>query len=239
MRKTIIVFLILFGFFAIASEVSAALEVNWPISPLGTRLDENASLTVLIKYFYDWGIGLGGLAAFVALVIAGFQYLTSAGNPTRMKDAMDRIKSAGAGLLLLLASFLILNTINPQLTKLRMPEFPPLNESEWTVGFEVATTTQGGSCTGVQLYSGANYASGSEIGGIIGPGGEKDNITGGVKSVKFSPEKNSSCQLTLYRKTGFVTNSDNPSLIVTVSVPDMNLYGETDFRSAKVTSYQY
>lgn len=101
-----------------------ALEVIWPLSPLGTNIEDalkpEGGLPVLVKYFYGWLIFLGGLAAFISLVIAGFQYLTSAGDPGKMGDAMSRIKSAGLGLVLLLASVLILNTINPQLTQLKM-----------------------------------------------------------------------------------------------------------------------
>jgi len=59
------------------------------------------------------------LAAFIALIIAGFLYLTSVGDPGKMKDAKDRAIWAIGGLVLLLASWLILHTINPQLTTLR------------------------------------------------------------------------------------------------------------------------
>ncbi|HBK72340.1 MAG TPA: hypothetical protein DDZ39_11920, partial [Flavobacteriaceae bacterium] len=80
-------------------------------------------ITYLIAYLYEWGIALGGLAAFVALLIAGFVYMTSVGDPTKMKEAMDRIKSALLGLIFLLSSYLILNTINPELTTLRPIDF--------------------------------------------------------------------------------------------------------------------
>ncbi|MBA7640098.1 hypothetical protein ES703_47763 [subsurface metagenome] len=108
--------------------VKGKLELAWPNSPMGTSLTDNSKLVDFIKYLYEWGIALGGLAAFIALVIAGFQYLTSAGNAIKMRDAMKRIQSAVLGLLLLLGSVLILNTINPQLTTLKMP--PGLSETE-------------------------------------------------------------------------------------------------------------
>lgn len=101
--------------------------VNWPRSPLGTGINptcENgkciyAELPTLIRYFYDWGIALGGLATFIALLIAGFLYITSIGNPQQMADAKDRIIWSFFGLIFLLSSWLILNTINPQLTTFR------------------------------------------------------------------------------------------------------------------------
>jgi len=95
------------------------LEIRWPNSPLGTSIARCTNVTGMVKYFYEWGIALGGLAAFVALIIGGFLYLTSMGEPTRLAEAKDRIKSAFFGLILLLSSWLILNTINPQLTTLK------------------------------------------------------------------------------------------------------------------------
>jgi hypothetical protein len=109
------------------------LQTAWPLSPMtqinlqdidpGQGGNQIANITYLIAYLYEWGIALGGLAAFVALLIAGFVYMTSVGDPTKMKEAMDRIKSALLGLIFLLSSYLILNTINPELTTLRPIDF--------------------------------------------------------------------------------------------------------------------
>lgn len=99
---------------------AAALEVSWPTSPMNTEFP-TSSISTLVKYFYDWGIALGGLAAFISLVIAGFLYLTSVGNPAKMQAAKDRAVWAIGGLALLLGSWLILNTINPELTTFRLP----------------------------------------------------------------------------------------------------------------------
>ena len=121
-KKKIILFclvaIILFGF------ASSVFALQWPNSPVpggGTAFDPkdpNTNLTIAIKYFYEWAIVLGGLAVFVVLLYAGFQYLTSAGDPGKTKDARDRITSAIGGLVLLLASFILLNIVNPELTGL-------------------------------------------------------------------------------------------------------------------------
>ncbi len=96
-----------------------SLQVSWPDSPLGTSLTYDSQLHEFIAYLYEWGIGLGGLAVFAMLLVASFQYMTSSGDPAKMKGAMKRITSAVLGLAFLLSSWLILNTINPQLTTLR------------------------------------------------------------------------------------------------------------------------
>ena len=53
----------------------------------------------------------------------GFQYITSLGDPAKLADAKDRIKSAFFGLILLVGSFVILNTINPQLLTFQTSPF--------------------------------------------------------------------------------------------------------------------
>ena len=128
-HKKIFVCLVVLGFLAIASDSLASL-VNWPDSPLGTVLDPSGSktgqkstLVDFVKYIYEWGIALGGLAAFVALLIAGFLYVTSTGDPAQMNEAKNRATWAIGGLVLLLSSWLILHVINPELTVLRpLPE---------------------------------------------------------------------------------------------------------------------
>lgn len=113
-----LLFLGLFLAFSSAFAEWTSLEIDWPPSPGGTDLTTSSDLTLLVQYIYEWGIALGGLAAFIALLIAGFIYLTSVGDPQKMADARGRIAWALAGLVLLLASWIVLNTINPDLTTL-------------------------------------------------------------------------------------------------------------------------
>ena len=93
-------------------------QIQWPSSPMGTSLTPNTEFHQFISYIYEWGISLGGIAVFIMLVWAGIEYLTSAGDPGKMGIAIKRIKSSILGLVLLLTSWLILNTINPQLVRL-------------------------------------------------------------------------------------------------------------------------
>jgi len=109
--------------------VSSALELNYPtVGPPGNELDLNAiwddpdediDLNELVGWLYYFIIGISGLAAFAMLVMGGFQWMSSVGNPTKISDAKDRINSALLGLIIILMSWLILNTINPELTVLR------------------------------------------------------------------------------------------------------------------------
>lgn len=123
-NKKFIVLLVILGVFGISS-VAFALEVSWPPSPFGTSLTDDTQLPTFIGYLYEWGISIGGLLVFITLVIAGFQYVASAGSPTLMGEAKSRMISAGIGLVLLLGSWLILNTINPQFIQLSLPPLEP------------------------------------------------------------------------------------------------------------------
>jgi len=122
MDKKLFVFVLILGIFGVFLQVSA-LELTWPNSPFGTQLNDESTLTDLVRYLYEWGIFLGGVAVLVSLIIGGFLYLTSIGNPARMSEAKDRIFSALIGLVLLFSIYLILNTINPELTILTIPNF--------------------------------------------------------------------------------------------------------------------
>ncbi len=97
------------------------LETNWPVAPGGLELKDDSTLLEFVDYCYRWGILFGGLAAFVALIVGGFKYLTSVGDPNKMRDAREWITSALIGLAIIIFSFVILNTLNPDLTTLTVP----------------------------------------------------------------------------------------------------------------------
>jgi hypothetical protein len=119
-HKNLLILFVFCGLFIFISN-SFALELTWPSLPGRTTLSDNTTLQELVQYFYEWTITLGGLAAFIAIIRAGFKYMSSAGNSAKTSEAKKEINSAFYGLLLLLSSFLILNTINPELVNLKMP----------------------------------------------------------------------------------------------------------------------
>jgi len=95
-------------------------QTDWPASPLTAKtIGETTNIPEMIQYFFEWGVGLGGLAVFIALVIAGIQYITSVADPGKVKEAKERIKSSAIGLALLLGSWAIFNLINPALNTLQ------------------------------------------------------------------------------------------------------------------------
>ena len=101
---------------------SLRLETQFPaIEIQGGRLDPAAGPAQFVRYIFVLGLGLGGILAFAMIVFAGLEWSLSGANPSLQQDAKDRIFNAVFGLLLLLGSFVILNTINPDLVDLRVP----------------------------------------------------------------------------------------------------------------------
>src|SRR3989344_4679686 len=76
-------------------------------------------LAPAVYNFYIWSMSIGGLLALSIIIYGGVLYSASGGNPGRMGEAKKWIASALFGLALLFSSFLILNTINPDLTNLK------------------------------------------------------------------------------------------------------------------------
>ena len=138
------------------NECCSALEIGWPSSPGGTPLTGCSDVGDMVQYFYEWAIGLGGIATFVALVWGGFLYITSMGRPEAMKEARSRITSAFFGLILLLSSWLILNTINPDLTTFRRTSYNLEYLNTWLINLTIERLP---SCDYVLLYELKEYGS--------------------------------------------------------------------------------
>jgi len=105
--------------------ISSAITLNLEYPEIaGLDLNIHQDLNQIIAWFYYFIISIAGIAAFAMLVWGGFEWMTSAGSPARISSAKDRISSALLGLLLILASWLILQVINPELTTLNLPQLP-------------------------------------------------------------------------------------------------------------------
>jgi hypothetical protein len=86
------------------------------------------TLAELTRYIYLWAMGVVALAAMIMLGVAGFKYFLAAGNPSRAEDAKDQATHALLGLIVVVGSYLILNTINPSLVNLGGAEQAHINK---------------------------------------------------------------------------------------------------------------
>lgn len=109
---SIFILVMLFGAFgqASAGEVSVSGSGGGSI-----KLSPSGDFAKFIKWLFPALLGTAAILAMFMIVIAGFQWVTAYGNPSKIEDARDRIFMAILGLILAFAAWLILNTINPAL----------------------------------------------------------------------------------------------------------------------------
>lgn len=129
-NKTIFLFLLLaISFFLIKNfnfiqaQDKQTLEIVYPklVPDVEPPTSIKTYLPRYIQYVYTFAIVCGGIIALIALILGGFKYLSSAGNPATMSDAKDQIFSGIIGLVVILGTYIFLNELNPRITELRVP----------------------------------------------------------------------------------------------------------------------
>ena len=75
-----------------------------------------------VKTGYRIALSVAGILAAVVIIISGLQWTASGGNSEVISSAKKRIAGAAMGLVLAFGSYIILNTINPALVNLRLPQ---------------------------------------------------------------------------------------------------------------------
>ncbi len=109
-------------------KISADLEVPYPALPTitGEMTDSVTDLPSYVKYLFVGGVSIGFLIALISLVVAGVLYFISPIDANAKKEAKDRIMGSILGLLILLFSYLIITTINPQLNIFTINKLEPV-----------------------------------------------------------------------------------------------------------------
>jgi hypothetical protein len=108
------------AFAAVTLSISGSLPGMAPVSA-------GSNPGVWIQGFYGLALMLGGVLAFGAVVYGGVLYAASAGNASRQTEGKEWIWSALTGLLLLAGAWLVLHTINPDLTNVAFPTLSSLS----------------------------------------------------------------------------------------------------------------
>lgn len=111
--------------YAHATSISLSLPtVGGGSNPCADPMAQGCNPGNYVSSFYQFALAIGGLLAFGAVVFGGVKYITAAGNPSSQSEGKAWIESALLGLLLLLGAYLILYTVNPNLTHLDLPRLP-------------------------------------------------------------------------------------------------------------------
>jgi hypothetical protein len=114
--------------------MSNALATNITINPglPGITNVSTVGPAGWVAGFYNFALIIAGVLAFGAIVYGGVRAAASAGNPSGVSEGRAWIYSALLGLLLLGCAWLILHTINPNLTKLQVPTLSAVNTNSQT-----------------------------------------------------------------------------------------------------------
>jgi hypothetical protein len=118
MKKLVLFILSVFTFGFFAFPVRAA-------SPLGCNGNPNALDTAIgcipifdlngpngfMAFVIAWGVGIAGGIAFLLILFAGFQIMTSSGNPQKLQAGKELLGAAVSGLLLLIFSAFVLRVV--------------------------------------------------------------------------------------------------------------------------------
>ena len=119
-EKIITIFFVIIVFLIpVISSAQVTINPNLPGAQI--QSSDNNPCTIVIN-FYWFAIFISGILAFGAIVYGGIKYQISAGNPGSQSEGKKWIMGALEGIVLLFASYLILQTINPALTKCQWPE---------------------------------------------------------------------------------------------------------------------
>ena len=98
-----------------------------PTSSIKTTLNSDGeSYTVEIPWIseyiigiYNYGLSIAGILAAIILMAGGLLWLVSAGDASKITQAKELITGSVTGLIILMSSYLILFTVNPELTIFR------------------------------------------------------------------------------------------------------------------------
>lgn len=123
-QALLLVFLIAIGFFSLSaalpvradeSLISSQVGFNEAGSVYGTTQPQDIRIT--IARIINVILGLLGIIFVVLTIVAGFQYMTAAGNEEKAKKAMGLIKNAIIGLVIILMSWMITRFTIRQLSR--------------------------------------------------------------------------------------------------------------------------
>lgn len=110
---------------------------------------QTPSLSDLVNYIIDWIFAISGLLAFALIVFGGVQYLMG-----DSKQGGEKIKNAIVGLVIVLCSYVILKTINPNLINFNIP----------TPSFSSSASTPTSATAGIaRVNTAPNYARGAKL----------------------------------------------------------------------------
>ena len=97
--------------------LAAATDEFVPLAPIPGVIEQGFGFQQFLSGAFTLGVIVAAFLAVIMIVIGGLEYMMSEA-VTSKEDAKDRITSAILGLLLILFSYILLATINPDILTL-------------------------------------------------------------------------------------------------------------------------
>lgn len=101
----LILFVLYFSLPKVYAGTGIPSTVDTAVGPVGTDLGG------LSRNVFDLVLGMAGGIAVIVIIIAGYRFMVSQGNPEAIKGATEQLTSAIIGLLFIIFSFVILQII--------------------------------------------------------------------------------------------------------------------------------
>ncbi len=231
--KTIQSLFILFLLLGVVN-FSYALEITYT-SIGGKTITEDSTLVDFVAYFFNLAVVLATVVAVVVIVYAGFNLVMSRGEPGKVNDAKSKMTGAFFGLAILLGSFIIVNSINPNIFVVKNIETKCLSGIDIVSGEgknkkenclqgsqgnldlgSISSTTwisDENAIPSIYVYTESGYK------GTVSEVKHGGSIPSGTKSIYFMTNQEG---IYLYDSTGYMPKDRSTPLILTGSVDDLN-----------------
>lgn len=91
--------------------------------PIGNiTINENTTAAQFVVYLFSLAISIGAFVAVIMMIMAGIEWITSTGNPSKIESAKGKIANTLFGVAVLIGCYIVLNTINSQLTTVKIDD---------------------------------------------------------------------------------------------------------------------
>jgi|GEM_PF-1240933 len=118
-KKLCLILTIITLVFCSSGVFAQQLEVSYP-TVMEASITAQSSLPDFALYFFKFGLALGLFIVFLSLIISGVMYMFSPAKPDLVAQAKERALGSISGLLILVSSYLVITTLNPQLSVFQM-----------------------------------------------------------------------------------------------------------------------
>jgi len=207
-------------------------------------IDEETTSDEYISYIFQILVGIGALIAVIMVFIAGIEWMTSEGNPSKIDSAKSKIKNALLGVGIILGCSLILDGIDPSIRESEivnlacdhgiivstMDEGSPfiktrcIDDTMADIKYDIIHTLdwkfEAGSILAVYAYSEINFKGERTIYRFFDNDSYGGSITG-AKSIYIVKKKEG---IYLFDKVGYDPDKKPGPLYTTTNISEMSLY---------------